>query len=279
VIELLTGAPPYFDLGPMTALFKIVEDQLPPFPEGVSEELNDFLAKCFDRDAGKRPSAKELLDHPFMKTHIKSAEAPILDLEQATGTIRMHNQDTLRRRPAVFDMAWAPSGDKPKAPSGPPDGIRPLATAGTIMRRPSVRLDSPPVISSDDIDSARREKDRVESNVEGLRRQLTTVKQECERLNKEEADLLTKLDSQYTTQSNLQKRKIQLMKLVSGLSHSHDDLKLLDTALDSLQRRFGKDRVERLLGTATARVQSKEKRAVASSSSPTLRRTKSTENL
>jgi serine/threonine protein kinase len=36
VIELLTGKPPYFDLAPMTALFRIVQDDGPPIPESAS---------------------------------------------------------------------------------------------------------------------------------------------------------------------------------------------------------------------------------------------------
>ncbi len=36
VIELITGSPPYFDLAPMTALFRIVQDESPPIPDRVS---------------------------------------------------------------------------------------------------------------------------------------------------------------------------------------------------------------------------------------------------
>jgi len=36
LVELLTGHPPYWDLLPMTTLFRIVEDDAPPFPEGIS---------------------------------------------------------------------------------------------------------------------------------------------------------------------------------------------------------------------------------------------------
>jgi serine/threonine protein kinase len=36
IIELLTGKPPYFDITPMGALFKIVQDDHPAIPEGFS---------------------------------------------------------------------------------------------------------------------------------------------------------------------------------------------------------------------------------------------------
>ena len=59
VIELLNEKPPYFDLNPWTALIKIVnETEEPiPIPEGISDDANDFLQKCFIRDPDLRPSA------------------------------------------------------------------------------------------------------------------------------------------------------------------------------------------------------------------------------
>ena len=36
IIELLNGEPPYFDLVPMSALFRIVQDEHPPLPDGIS---------------------------------------------------------------------------------------------------------------------------------------------------------------------------------------------------------------------------------------------------
>lgn len=36
IIELLQGRPPYSDLDQMAALFHIVDDEHPPFPEGAS---------------------------------------------------------------------------------------------------------------------------------------------------------------------------------------------------------------------------------------------------
>lgn len=49
IIELLTGAPPYSELQPMSALFRIVADERPPLPEAISGFLHDFLARCFQK--------------------------------------------------------------------------------------------------------------------------------------------------------------------------------------------------------------------------------------
>lgn len=68
-VELLTGKPPYFDMMPMSALFHIVQDEYPPIPEGISPAMRDFLLKCFQKNAKKRPSARDLLKHEWFKRH------------------------------------------------------------------------------------------------------------------------------------------------------------------------------------------------------------------
>ncbi len=66
VIELLEGKPPYHFLDPMPALFRIVQDDSPPIPEGASPIVKDFLYHCFQKDCNLRISAKKLLRHPWM---------------------------------------------------------------------------------------------------------------------------------------------------------------------------------------------------------------------
>ncbi|KAG0567805.1 hypothetical protein KC19_7G162400 [Ceratodon purpureus] len=67
VIELLTCVPPYYDLQPMPALFRIVQDDHPPLPEHISEVITDFLRQCFQKDAKRRPDAKTLLNHVWIR--------------------------------------------------------------------------------------------------------------------------------------------------------------------------------------------------------------------
>ncbi|XP_076956824.1 MAP3K epsilon protein kinase 1-like isoform X1 [Bidens hawaiensis] len=67
VIELLTCVPPYYDLQPMPALFRIVQDEHPPIPDNLSPGLTDFLRQCFKKDARLRPDAKTLLSHPWIQ--------------------------------------------------------------------------------------------------------------------------------------------------------------------------------------------------------------------
>ncbi|KAF2069497.1 hypothetical protein CYY_009186 [Polysphondylium violaceum] len=75
VIELLTGAPPYYDLGQMPALFRIVQDDCPPLPEGISPALKDWLMQCFQKDPNLRISAQKLLKHKWiLASHKKKQE-------------------------------------------------------------------------------------------------------------------------------------------------------------------------------------------------------------
>ena len=68
IIQLLTTKPPYYEFEPMAAMFRIVTDDCPPIPNGISNFLKDFLLKCFIKEPSKRPNAKELLLHPWITT-------------------------------------------------------------------------------------------------------------------------------------------------------------------------------------------------------------------
>ncbi|TDL23606.1 kinase-like protein [Rickenella mellea] len=68
VIELLTGKPPYSDVGNgLAVMYRIVEDDMPPVPEDCSETLKDFLRLCFQKDPSKRPNAEMLCEHEWLK--------------------------------------------------------------------------------------------------------------------------------------------------------------------------------------------------------------------
>lgn len=48
-------------------MFRIVEDTMPPLPEGISDHLADFLTQCFNKDPSKRPDADILCEHEWLK--------------------------------------------------------------------------------------------------------------------------------------------------------------------------------------------------------------------
>ncbi|KAJ9512924.1 hypothetical protein QJQ45_029056 [Haematococcus lacustris] len=67
IVELRTGSPPYYDLQPMSALFRIVQDEQPPLPDDLTPMLADFLRQCFQKDPRRRPTAAQLLQHPWIQ--------------------------------------------------------------------------------------------------------------------------------------------------------------------------------------------------------------------
>ena len=82
VIELLTGAPPYSELGQVPALFRIVQDVHPPLPDLTANDpvLHDFLMRCFQKDPLDRADAQSLSEHRWlleMRESIESQEGAL----------------------------------------------------------------------------------------------------------------------------------------------------------------------------------------------------------
>jgi len=68
VVEMLEGEPPYFDEAPLSAMRRIRDMPSPKLKQsGASPQLQGFLQKLVIRDPLKRPGARELLQHPFLK--------------------------------------------------------------------------------------------------------------------------------------------------------------------------------------------------------------------
>ncbi|KAI3702997.1 hypothetical protein L6452_28751 [Arctium lappa] len=87
VIEMATGSNPWPELtDPVSGLYKIgYSGDLPEFPKWLPEDGKDFLAKCLERDAKKRWSAKELLQHPFVidsNSGCETRKSPTSTLDQ-----------------------------------------------------------------------------------------------------------------------------------------------------------------------------------------------------
>jgi len=75
-IELVEIEPPYMDLPALKALLRIVTDGIPPFknPHLMSPEIQDFITQCTNMKAELRPTAGELLKHPFLKKACKEPD-------------------------------------------------------------------------------------------------------------------------------------------------------------------------------------------------------------
>jgi len=74
-MEMAEGEPPYMDLPPLAALRMIVVDGIPPLTSNKwSSEFRSFVSLCLSVSVTARPTAAELLRHPFIKKSCTKVE-------------------------------------------------------------------------------------------------------------------------------------------------------------------------------------------------------------
>lgn len=185
VIELLEGQPPYHELEPMPALFRIVNDDCPPLPDSASPVVRDFLLQCFQKDSNLRISARKLLRHPWMVAARKQLDQTKLRLSSSSPS-NLNLAGVSRRNISAYDetvqrvQAWNKVLDKQqpahhagitstRAPAsrlsedvasalqqGPPSRMRPaVSRAGrNLLADPSPKTPSSPIARRSSISAA-----------------------------------------------------------------------------------------------------------------------------
>ncbi|KAJ0976036.1 hypothetical protein J5N97_018001 [Dioscorea zingiberensis] len=76
VLEMLTRQVPYPHLEWTQAFFKIGHGEKPPIPKTLSKDARDFIKKCVQVNPDDRPTASELLEHPFIKRPLSASTGP-----------------------------------------------------------------------------------------------------------------------------------------------------------------------------------------------------------
>ncbi|KAK3149601.1 hypothetical protein QOZ80_3AG0219710 [Eleusine coracana subsp. coracana] len=73
VLEMLTREIPFPNVEWTNAFFMIGRGERPPIPNSLSKEAQDFIGQCVRVDPEKRPSAAQLLEHPFVNRPLRAS--------------------------------------------------------------------------------------------------------------------------------------------------------------------------------------------------------------
>ncbi|KAL9101893.1 MAG: hypothetical protein Q9163_002888 [Psora crenata] len=156
VIELLDGKPPYHKLQPMHALFRIVNDDHPPLPEGASPIVRDFLMQCFQKDPNLRVSARKLLKHPWI-VNAKRTDAVVpkkpTQYDEAVKSVQEWNEALKSPNTGSFRKVSRPMSSSPvPGCRDPPNPIATSAKAPTNLVKARVNTEQfrSPSNSADD---------------------------------------------------------------------------------------------------------------------------------
>lgn len=66
-IEMATGLPPYSEIPPTRVLMLIPQNAPPTLEGNFTPQFKDFVKHCLTKNSSQRPSAAQLLQHPFIK--------------------------------------------------------------------------------------------------------------------------------------------------------------------------------------------------------------------
>lgn len=67
-IEMATGKPPYSEIAPTRVLILIPQNAPPTLEGNFTPQFKDFVKSCLTKSPLQRPSAAQLLQHPFIKS-------------------------------------------------------------------------------------------------------------------------------------------------------------------------------------------------------------------
>lgn len=96
-LEMAKGEPPHANLHPMKALFHIPKNSPPRLEGNFSKEFKDFVYQCLMKDPERRPSAKEMLKHRFIKSAGK-----VESLQELVERRRTYDAGLTRRKNRAF---------------------------------------------------------------------------------------------------------------------------------------------------------------------------------
>ncbi|XP_062358527.1 serine/threonine-protein kinase 10 isoform X2 [Cinclus cinclus] len=142
LIEMAQIEPPHHELNPMRVLLKIAKSDPPTLscPSKWSLEFRDFLKKALDKNPETRPTAAQLLEHPFvskvtsnraLRELVAEAKAEVMeeieesrdeaeedDSSESASPPGKHKRDPSEASQLSFDGEKPPDSSLPKAVNG-----------------------------------------------------------------------------------------------------------------------------------------------------------------
>ncbi|NWT82203.1 STK10 kinase, partial [Lanius ludovicianus] len=142
LIEMAQIEPPHHELNPMRVLLKIAKSDPPTLscPSKWSLEFRDFLKKALDKNPETRPSAAQLLEHPFvskvtsnraLRELVAEAKAEVMeeieesrdeaeedDSSESASPPGKHKRDPSEASQLSFDGVKPPDSSLPNAVNG-----------------------------------------------------------------------------------------------------------------------------------------------------------------
>lgn len=113
-LELANGEPPYADIHPMKVLFLIPKNPPPRLEGNFTKAFKEFIELCLQRDPRERPTAKDLLRHPFIRkakktsylTELIERHGRYMATHKGEEEDHMDGHEEIMERPPVDEDMW-----------------------------------------------------------------------------------------------------------------------------------------------------------------------------
>ncbi|XP_039934090.1 serine/threonine-protein kinase 10 [Hirundo rustica] len=144
LIEMAQIEPPHHELNPMRVLLKIAKSEPPTLscPSKWSLEFRDFLKKALDKNPETRPSAAQLLEHPFvskvtsnraLRELVAEAKAEVMEeIEESRDEAEEDDSSESASPPGKHKRDPSEASQLSSDGEKPPDSSLPKAANGSV---------------------------------------------------------------------------------------------------------------------------------------------------